>query len=205
MRSVVLLATFAFVISGCRDPSPNPSLPTVGATQTDGEGAVAGIWWENSVPTPVNPPAHQLIVGVWQDGTVIWSSDRQFGGPPYMRGHIPVSKVDALVERLNGTGFFELKRQANFGPDASYTVIAAQAAHGKHQWVGSWHEPSSPGVIVTERGIQSSIDAASESPSKEYQQFLKVWADARAAIENAIPAEGATTRSVDETIYKLGR
>jgi len=122
-----------------------------------------------------------------------------------MRGHIPVSKVDALVERLNGTGFFELKRQANFGPDASYTVIAAQAAHGKHQWVGSWHDPSTPGVVATERGLQSSADRAVDPPSKEYRNFLKVWADARAVIENAIPTEGATTRSVDETIYGLGR
>ena len=143
-----------------------------------------------------------LIVGVWSDGTIIWSSDRRRGGPPYSKGKIEIGRVEKLADDLNGTGFFDLKRQVNFGPDAAHTVIAAQA-RGARQWVGSWHDPAIPGVVVTEQGIVIQGTASSASP--QYTHFLKVWADARAVVEGVIPATGDRTASVDAAVYKLGR
>jgi hypothetical protein len=205
------IAVIAFATLGCcSERSTDSSAPPrakFSTTQPVGVGPVAAIWYEDSgFPLPMTKPAepHHLIVGIWSDGTVAWSADRRFGGSPYTRGQIAVDKVGIIVDRLDATGFFDLTRQVNFGPDSSYTVVAAHA-RGANQWVGSWHDPSTPGIIVTERGRQSAAYGPGDPPSAAYKHFLQVWADTRTAIESSIPPDGVVTTSVDSSVYKLGR
>ncbi|HEY8747852.1 MAG TPA: hypothetical protein VIM11_07750 [Tepidisphaeraceae bacterium] len=207
------IAVIAFATLGCREQ--RASIPSTKSetqapaksspTRLIGVRPVAAIWWEHGGNAPPTGTAQlrKLIVGIWSDGTVVWSADRHFGGPPYTRGQIAVDKVGFLADRLNATGFFNLTRQVNFGPDASHTVIAAQM-NGVSHWIGSWHDPSDPGIVVTERGLQSAADGPGDPPSASYKHFLKVWEDARTVLESSVPNSSVVTPSVDESVYTLG-
>jgi hypothetical protein len=203
-----LFALIAFTSTDCdkRPLGPDAEIrPRFSATQPIGVGPVAAIWFEDGGSAPrANYLRHKLIAGIWSDGTVVWSGDRRFGGPPYLRGRIAVEKVGAIADRLNSAGFFDLTRQVNFGPDSSYTVIAAQARVVR-QWVGSWHDPAVAGIVVGEHGLRSVSDGGDDPPSPAYRHFLKLWAEARAIIEGAIPYDGVATPAVDEAIYRLGK
>ena len=173
---------------------------------------VAGVWYEPSgmrILAPGEPlEIHRLIVGVWSDGTVVWSDNRRTGGKPYWTGRIPRELVEKLVASLTTVGFFEPTKISGFGPDATITVIAAQAGE-RRQWMGSWHDPPTtrPRLIVNEHGI-SAVEPGEPrpKPSADYQRFTEVWAESRRLIESVVPEKsGRPIETVDEKIYDVGR
>src|SRR5207249_237536 len=116
------------VATGSRDPDSVPSLPA---------GLVAAVWFDVGYPPPgFTGDMQRLIVGVWGDGRIVWSDDRARGGKPYRTAHIDPVKVAKLLDDLDHAGLFDEPREANFGPDASITVIAADAG-GKRKRLGS--------------------------------------------------------------------
>lgn len=193
---ILLLATCGFADAATTEPA------TRAAPQP-----VAAIWYERSHPKTGETDARTLIVGVWSDGTVVWSDDRATGGKPYRVGRVDPRRIERLLSDLKPAGFFREKRTVNFGPDASYTVLAAQ--HGEdRQWIGSWHEPAREGgkSVVTERGIVSVQPGEKPpEPSPEYQQFLKTWSDARRLVEGVVPAQGELLEALDARVFELGR
>jgi hypothetical protein len=173
---------------------------------------VAAVWYEPSgtrVVAPGEPlEIHRLIVGVWSDGTVVWSDNRRTGGKPYWTGRIPRELVEKLLASLTTVSFFEPSKISGFGPDASITVIAAQAGD-RRQWMGSWHDPPTtrPRAIFSEHGISAAAPGEPRpKPSADYQRFIEVWAESRRLIESVVPERsGQPIETVDEKVFRVGR
>ena len=206
--SVRVIAVMLTVLSAQGFAAAPASQPTTAPAVVP----VAGVWYEPSgmrILAPGEPlEIHRLIVGVWSDGTVVWSDNRRTGGKPYWTGRIPRELVDKLLASLATVGFFEPTKISGFGPDATITVIAAQAGE-RRQWMGSWHDPPTtrPRAVFSEHGI-SAVEPGEPrpKPSADYQRFTEVWAESRRLIESVVPEKsGRPIETVDEKIYDVGR
>jgi hypothetical protein len=184
-----------------------PATTTTASAKAPATRPVAAVWYEMSYPPPGETEPRRLIVGVWADGTVVWSDNRRTGGAPYRAGQIDRPRVGQLLRELKQAGFFAETRHVDFGPDASYTVLAASDGTDA-QWLGSWHEPApaNANVVVTEQGIGVVEPGRPRpEPSPEYKRFLNTWAAARKAIEATVPREGRAVERVDPRTFELGR
>jgi hypothetical protein len=192
-------------------PAPSP------ATTRPTNAPVAAVWFDAGYPPPLKPGEkledmeyRKLVVGVWSDGTVIWSDNRRTGGKPYHIGRIPNELVAKLLASLKTVGLFDVPDAPRFGPDSSYTVIAAQTDDGKRIWLGSWHDPPTtrPLVVVSEQGMGVIAPAQPRGkPSPAYAHFLEVWAESRRLIESVVPeAQGRPmNEKLENTVFDVGR
>ena len=204
-RALVLLLTLLPAPGFAAAPASQPATAPAPAP-------VAGVWYQPSgtrVLAPGEPlEFHRLIVGIWSDGTVVWSDNRRTGGKPYWTGRVPRELVEKLLASLNMVGFFEPTKISGFGPDASITVIAAQAGD-RRQWMGSWHDPPTtrPRAVFSEHGISAVAPGEPRSkPSADYQHYVEVWAESRRLIESVVPEKnGRLLEAVDEKIFGVGR
>ena len=209
------LLLLSFLI-GCRQSQPAASQPTrepstrVPLATTRPAGPVAAVWYDIGYPPPgvVLNESRRLIVGVWGDGRVVWSDDHVKGGGPYRAARVEPARVEQLLRDLHAAGFFDEKRTVNFGPDASYTVLAA-ADGSQRQWLGSWHDPApaNPNVFIGEGGM-SAVEPGKPRPqhSPEYAKFLKTWAESRRLIEQIAPQGGGEPLpALDLAIFNVGR
>ena len=216
MKVAFSLGVIVFVLLGCcrHDVASAGEIPALPPLATRPSTApVAAVWYEISYPPPPKPGEElvprRLIVAVWPDGTVIWSDNRATGGKPYYIGRIPNELVTKLLASLKEVGLFDLPGGARFGPDASYTVIAADA-DGKRQWLGSWHDPPTtrPRVHVGEGGM-SALAPAQPRPkhSPEYARFLEVWSESRRLIESVVPERHGKllNEKLDDRVFDVGR
>jgi len=208
-------------LMGCCAHSGTASAEEISAlpapTTRPANAPVTAVWFDIGYPPPPKPGEdvkqfeyRRLIVGVWSDGTVIWSDDRRTGGKPYCIGRVPPELVAKLLASLKTIGLFDVSEGARFGPDSSYTVIAAQTPDGKRQWLGSWHDPPTtrPLVVVGEHGMGVVAPADPRpKPSPEYQKFLEVWAESRRLIESVVPeAHGKPlNEKLDNVVFDVGR
>ena len=170
---------------------------------------VAAVWYQSSRPVDPGGESRRLIVGVWADGRVVWSDDGATGGKPYRTARIARDRVDQLLTDLGAAKFFGEARKVNFGPDASYTVLAAERGADR-QWLGSWHEPprgSKGRSVVTERGIVPVPPGEKPpEPSPDYRRYLGVWAKSRQAIEGVVPEAGEPLEEeLDVRVFNVGR
>ena len=208
-HSLWILALLAI---GCARPVNAPQAANMAADRPSTRPAppspVAAIWYDEiSKGPPRTREAQRLIVGIWSDGSVVWSNDRESGGKPYLHAKIDPTRVDRLLNGLDAAGFFGKLRQVNFGPDSTYTVIAGVRGANR-QWLGSWHDPArdGPNVGVTEHGLEVIFPGQPRpTPSPEYQHFLDVWAASRKLIEGAVPTDGSPVDAPDSEIYLLGQ
>src|SRR5215204_5927051 len=98
-----LLALVAFTAAlGCADSSRAAPSPTSRqATTAPTTRPVAAVWYEQSGMRILAPgekfEPHRLIVGVWGDGTVVWSDDRATGGAPYRTARVEPAVVAGLA------------------------------------------------------------------------------------------------------------
>lgn len=197
--AVVLMA-----LSGCAHRSDVRP-----ATQTAfPSGPVAAVWFDVGYPPAgFDGEMNRLIVGVWGDGRIIWSDDRARGGKPYRMGRVDPDRVRKLLADLQSAGLFQEPREVNFGPDASYTVVAAGSGE-QRKWLGSWHEPkpTNLGTVIDQRGIHHvNPGEARPEPSPDYTHFLGVWDRSRKLIEGMVPPSGEPLETVDPAVFKLGR
>jgi hypothetical protein len=211
MRAILLILLIG-MLQGCDRPgsAAEPTTTAVresSSTQPAAPSPVAAIWYERSYPPPGVTEPQTLIAGIWSDGTVVWSKNLKTGGKPYVTAKIDPSQVEKLIRDLDAAGFFAIERQVNFGPDASYTVIAADGGD-KRQWVGSWHDPrpANPSVVVTERGMSVvQPGQAPPEPSRQYAQFVQTWAKSRELIEAIIPPQGEEKEMIHDAVFGLGK
>ena len=165
MRLTLLLTLFglSFCAVSAQPPATLPNLESqpgqMATTQPIKPIPVAAIWYERGYPFH-EQPSKFLIVGIWSDGTVIWSDDRAPGGGSHFRTNVGVERVEKLLHDLASVQFFSPSiRQVNFGPDSSYTVVAARA--------GNQHQGSDPGMTHRRRiQMWPSINAASTRKSQ---------------------------------------
>jgi hypothetical protein len=133
----------------------------------------------------------QLIVSVWGDGTVVWSSDHLNGGPPYLTAQVDPKDVSATLDRLVDIGVFELPqlKQARFGPDSKFTTLLVRTG-GKELKMDSWHEPyeSSGKVVAADRGL-TGLDG---------KKLLLALAEQPADVTPVTGVRGAVEPAVDD-------
>jgi hypothetical protein len=129
-----------------------------------------------------------LITGVWSDGTVIASADRETGGPPYHAAKVEPERVTALLKALDALKFFtdpDLRARANrYPPDASHTGVGAVFGE-QRQRLALWRAPA--------------------TQPADADKFLQVFLHARRLIDDLAPAEGKPVNEVDPRVYDLGR
>jgi hypothetical protein len=202
-----VVAIVLLVAGGCAHRATVSPSPT-SQPSTLPPGPVAAVWFDVGYPPPgFTGEMQRLIVAVWGDGRVVWSDDRGRGGKPYHEGKVDPPKVEKLLADLEAAGLFTEPREVNFGPDASYTVVAADSG-SKRKWLGSWHEPrpQNPNIVIDERGMGvTQPGQPPRQPSPEYAHFLAVWKQSRALIEGVIPAQGEAIETLDPAVFHLGR
>ena len=214
----VVIAMLSVVLLGCcgqrtaraaDEPAALPA-PTTRPTTAP----VAAVWYDVGYPPPRRPGEERpewrrLIVCVWADGTVVWSDDRARGGRPYHIGRIPGELRDQLVASLKAVGLLDIPGEVRFGPDASYTVIAAEL-DGKRQWLGSWHDPptTQPRLHVGQGGM-SVLPPGEPRPkyTPDYARFRDVWSESRRLIESVVPERHGRplNEELDAATFDVGR
>jgi hypothetical protein len=140
-----------------------------------------------------------IILAIWSDGKIVWSSDRLNGGPPYLSGQIDPEKVASLLSDLERDGLFADNKLnvAHFGPDSHFTTLLVKS--GKKQvTMQSWHERSEAGgkSIAGSRGVsglagQRRFQALSKEPA-EYLYYRLVWSETRGKLIDLIPDVGTS-------------
>src|SRR5262249_36908689 len=142
-KPIVAAIGLVTILLGCAPEAPAPAPTASSQPATLPAGPVAAIWFDVGYPPPgFTGEMQRLIVGVWSDGKIVWSDDHAEGGKPYRIAQIDPARAAKLIDDLHQVGLFDEKRDTYVGPDASYTVIAANdGQHRKH--LGSWHDPPS--------------------------------------------------------------
>jgi hypothetical protein len=150
----------------------------------------------------------QLIVGIWGDGSVVWSNDQVNGGPPYFTAQIKPQDVSAMLEKLRNVGVFDIPKlkDSHWGPDSEFTTILVRAA-GKELKMTSWHEIYEADGDVTAihgasgLGEKKLLAVLAEKPA-DYLHWRMTWLELRLAAANLIPKAGTETAG---NLVSLGR
>ena len=151
---------------------------------------VAAVTFIISYPRPGEELPRRLITGVWSDGTVIASGNRETGGPPYRVRKVDPAQVKKLAADLDALQFFtdeELNKQPNrYPPDASYTAVAATFGD-KRQRLALWRAPT--------------------TQPADADRFVQLFIKARALINQLGESgeKGEPVETIDEKIFDVGR
>ena len=176
IRATVLV----LLLSACALASPAPD---------DRPKPVAAVIFTISYPRPGETlPPNRLITGVWSDGTVITSANRETGGAPYTSRKVEPAQVKKLAADLDDLKFFtdeKLNKQPNrYPPDSSYTAVAAAFAE-KRQRLALWRAPA--------------------TQPADADRFVQIFVKARALIDKLGDAKGEPVEKVDDEIFSVGR
>jgi hypothetical protein len=169
---ILMVLLLASAIASAAEPTTRPA-------------PVAAIWFESGYPVPGkrDDETRKLIVGVWGDGTSVWSVAETGMGKPYKTARLDPAAVEKLVKDLDAIGFFgdeEVNHHRNrYPPDAGHTVMAAESGE-KKQRLALWRDPPK-------------------------DRFGEVWTKARKLIEELRPAEGKPVEELDQRVFQLGR
>ncbi len=142
-------------------------------------------------------PYPRILMAAWSDGRVVWSQDKQKGGPPFRESSVNPAIIESTLAKFGKAGGFEKDsfRHSWVGPDSTYHSIWLR--HGdKHTRVESWHElyEDNPDVVVI-NGAITLLDGRKRedviaSDTKEFQTFRKLWSELRSAIEELTSKPG---------------
>lgn len=111
-------------------------------------------------------PIVTLHFALWADGTMLCPSRIADPSSSLMVAKAPPGAVQELLARLEEAQFFDHPSFRNWPPDASYSVILA--ANGDEANTHAWTEHLNV--------------AHSGEPTPEWDRFLQMWLDTRAAI-----------------------
>lgn len=136
-----------------------------------------------------------LLLGLWEDGRLVWSADPVFGGAPYREAQLDPMRVDGvlrcfalLFDRWDG----EVLEQ--HPPGAEHVELICSVG-GQDRRMASWHEQfeADEGLVVTQDGVllldgrsREEVLAASTS---DYLRFRVLWNDVRRVMAGLAPPE----------------
>ena len=146
-----------------------------------------------------------LIVGIWLDGTVVWSERPIRGGPPYWTGNIGPDNVNNLFLRISGVDFFDVKLAFDIhcGPGDWFTGLSVNGGN-RSRYLQSRHEivELDDNLVETSRGVRRLDGRTREEISarwdKDYKKFRSIWTKTRNLITDVVPKTGKQVPS--ETI-----
>lgn len=149
----------------------------------------------------IRPHRDGLILGVWTDGTIVWSLDDLRGGPPYFQSKIDPDRFRKLREKLRAEGALTDRSLSttygspfeSFMPCTDDTRIILYDGDESLD-MQSWHEfEEAAGRIATSR---ESLDPAVAKwnvlfdEPKEYLRFRLAWSEIRLGLQRLIPKDG---------------
>ena len=144
--------------------------------------------------TRASPPT--LLIAVWDDGSIVWSQDREDGGPPYLSAKIDPAKTAAFLAKLDQDGVFGREDLVRVGPDASYHEIHLLSGK-KHVNLISWHElyERNPKIVSTSHGLTAITEGKTreqmlKEDKQEYREFRSLWKRIRDFTETLVPKKG---------------
>ena len=140
----------------------------------------------------------KLIFCAWDDGHVVWSSDRIEGGPPYRMAILRPSDVIATLDRMDRAGIFDIPR-LNGGEvvvDSSFTTILVRR-NGKQLKMQSSHELyEAHGSTMHLEGVGSGREPRKRlqllaDKSADYLHYRMTWLELRLAAAGLVSANGS--------------
>jgi hypothetical protein len=180
-----------------RMPVHRPDRPPVLAIYVEDHGMRRG------------PTGPRVVMVLWESGRLIWSADREKGGPPYFATLVPWITSRALVSQLAEQKIFDdpVRDDLYFGPDATYTTLAI--CDGRHRLnMSSWHEhfERSGKSVALARGVTAlngrDLDELIAQEPEEYQRFRDVWKTVRSSLMSILPEAGMPTEQRGFTLER---
>jgi hypothetical protein len=137
-----------------------------------------------------------LLFAAWNDGRVVWSSDRAKGGDPLLTAKVEPEKIAALLQHASAMKeLTDPKFQRGYvGPDASYLTITLRL-DGEVAELLSWHElyEENPNIVslpgLTPLDGRKREDVLKTAP-QDFLRFREIWQDLRTEISKLTPKEG---------------
>ena len=179
MKNTLILCS-AFII-GVTSFASEPEFPS--------EPPVIAIWFEGSRVIEA-----KLIVAVWDNGTMLWSTNTIYGGTPYFYGKTSVN-VSTVLDSFQGNGYLSGEHpKSNFGPSSSFIRMFVSSGTNT-LFTGSWHEGFEQNLnLVALPGITSLNGRNREDVLKttppEWQQYRAMWTDIRSNVNAMLPQTG---------------
>ncbi|QJE98683.1 hypothetical protein [Luteolibacter luteus] len=183
--------------------------------------ACHGLVTASAAALPEGPPAisvaikeslgakPDILVAVWPDGSILWSKDREDGGPPYLSGKTDPAKVTAFLTKLDKEGVFKKGPDdlVYVGPDASYHEI--DLLRGNHYvYLQSWHElyERNPKTVGTSHGLAiigegETREQILAKETAEYRAYRQLWKEIRDFTTSLIPPQGAPAEAPPKFKY----
>jgi hypothetical protein len=117
MRSTTCVSLL--VVACCAPAFAGDAVPTQRAIEN--ADSVIAIYPDN-VGLGGRVPA--IILAIWPDGQIVWSTDRVMGGAPYFTGNVDPTDVEDVVADLERDGLFadEQLNAGHYGIDGRRAV-----------------------------------------------------------------------------------
>jgi hypothetical protein len=139
----------------------------------------------------------KVVIVVWGDGTIIWSSDLVRGGSPYRKARIDPEKISKVLSELSIRGAFEPSHltESKMGPSSTFTTILIRNL-GKELKMESWHELQE----IDGKGIASDdgvgplkgkkLWSSLENEPADYLHYRMCWLEIKLAAFSLLPTSG---------------
>lgn len=141
------------------------------------EAPVLAIWRDSARSTRTPDPPY-LRVAIWSDGRVVFARDPSVWSHDLREGHISREAAEALLERVDATGVFDLPSFRYLVPDAPIDCLLV--VDGERSQILYWDE-------VEMRGYGINID-----PQPHHLAFMAAWKQVNALAIAAVPQESVT-------------
>lgn len=126
-----------------------------------------------------------LIMGIWGDGRVVWSSDTIFGGAPYFEVLVDGDRLYGALHSFRRLFARWPGSVLEYHPEGASHVELVCTVGGEDRRLASWHESfeTNSELVVTEHGV-TQLDGRSReevlaSAGAGYRHFRVVWNDVR--------------------------
>ncbi len=163
MRPVAMLTLLVMLLSGPTAAGPGRSASLAGGTPEDD--------WPCAMlmHMPGNGPVNDygLIMAVWTDGTMLFSSSPCRPGEHLLVGQADPADVQAMISAIVKADFFGRLRDDPGVPDAGYDTIGVRVRARKAR---SFHGSLSPGF------------GKNADPDADYWKFVKTFRRCRAEL-----------------------
>jgi hypothetical protein len=143
--------------------------------------SVLAIYTEDWSYAPHRHP--QLILGLWTDGHIVWSTDQIRGGPPYRAARIPASQLQNLLTLIETDGMF-------VDPDLSVSWVPL---HSDFTTIfARWGEQQL--LLRSRHEIEEVTASAGEEVPFKNRRFRSAWTEIRRRASALIPTQSANVR-----------
>lgn len=155
--------------------------------------------------TKEKPERHPIILMVWSDGSVLYSSDFMQGGSPYQMGRIDTPVLDTFFKHVRSALSWDQSLYCyDSAPDAD-TISIFLRDHDQSLYMNSWFElREESGMLVCTATAAESLDGRklsdviNEQPAG-YQKFRTLWETIRKESKTLIPKESESITPVIES------